>query len=536
MAALGCTALDASKAKVPPVPVKGLALAARPQRQVQGPVEIYEDRGSEKETTSPHDLILPLPSEDGEADDAERQTPYISPAPRAFRYDIPIVRNAAVERWIEYFTGPGRERFKIWLERGGRYVALFRKTLAENQLPKDLAYLSLIESGFNPRARSRAGATGAWQFIRGTARRMGLKVNYYVDERRDPEKSVQAAAAYLKFLYKKFGDWHLALAAYNAGENRIQRVLRKTGKRTYWAIARTRHLSAETRNYVPKFIAGLIIAKNPNVFGFANLNMAPPLRYEITVLPRGMSLRTAARLAQVPLKTLWDLNTELRWKLTPPRKGYPLHLPIGRSKGFFKRLARAPIEPFPVASRYRIQRGDTFGAIARRLNIPLRKLMELNPQIHPRRLRPGIVIMLAQPRTRKRRNRGPILAGASPETMTDTTRYRIQPGDTLGAIASRHQVPLRTIIALNPKLRPRRLRPGTVLKLGLLRTRKTISLMAKADTKKEVAAPSHHIVGRGESIWVISRKYGIPMKEVLRLNRLSASSVIFPGDRLRIRQ
>ncbi|MDA0998966.1 MAG: LysM peptidoglycan-binding domain-containing protein, partial [bacterium] len=361
---------------------------------------------------------------------------------------------------------------------------------------------------------------------------------YYVDERRDPEKSVQAAATYLKALYKQFGDWHLALAAYNAGENRIARAIQRTGKRSYWAIARTRHISAETKNYVPKFIAGLIIAKNPNVFGFADLNLHPPLRYEIATLPRGMTLQTAARLAQVPMETIWDLNAELRWKMTPPQKGYPLHLPVGRGEGFLQRLAKAPVDPFPVASRYRIQRGDTFGSIAKRFNISLGKLMELNAQIHPRRLKPGTVVMLAQPQSPQKPQEGePILAGTSPETLTDTTRYRIQPGDTLGTIASRHQVPLSRIVELNPGLHPRRLRPGTVIRLGLLRTRGPGTLIAKADTKvARPASPSHHIVGSGENAWTISRKYGIPMQEFLRLNRLSASSVIFPGDRLRIRQ
>ncbi len=420
-------------------------------------------------STSPHDLILNLPEAQDEEEELQAapfpSAPTGKKEPKSFVYDIPVVRNAAVERWIDYFTGPGRTRFAYWLRQSGRYIQSFRKIFRENKLPEDLAYLPLIESGFTLMARSRSGAVGPWQFMPATARQNGLKVNRYIDERRHPVKATRAAAAYLSELYSEFGDWHLALAAYNSGENRIRRLMRKTGRKTYWALARTRYLPNETRNYVPKFLAGLIIAKHPEVFGFAGLEYLKPLRFEVVALPRGMSLRYAAKMAGVSLKEIVTLNSELTRRYTPPGKGNFLRLPPGKSQIFLKRLARAPKEPYPATGRYRIRPGDTFGTIARKFGVSLQSLLDLNAHIDPRRMKVGSQILLPIPRR----------------------------------------------------------------KLG------SKAVMAKTRNKRRKVSFNHTVVS-GETVWMISQRYGVSAKDILSLNGLSSSTTIHPGKRLRIRR
>ena len=267
----------------------------RPDLEEPGDEKTFQDS-----EPSPHDISLPVPETE------EFHKPPTTPEakkPKAFLYDVPVVRNAIVDRWVKYFTGPGRASFSVWLGRGGRYIKLFRQILKEHQLPQDLAYLSLIESGFSPKARSRAGAVGPWQFMPGTARRMGLKINYYVDERRHPMKSTRAAAAYLTKLYEEFGDWHLALSAYNAGERRIARAIRRSKQKDYWSLARTRYLPNETRNYVAKYLAGMIIAKNPEVFGFVGIDYEKSWNYKAVKLESRHQLKCAiSRISKVPLR------------------------------------------------------------------------------------------------------------------------------------------------------------------------------------------------------------------------------------------
>ncbi len=441
---------------------------------------------------------------------------------------LPVVRNALVDRWIEYFTGPGRASFARWLGRSGRYVGMFREILEENALPQDLAYLCLIESGFSLKARSRAGAVGPWQFMPGTARMMGLKINFYVDERRNPIKATRAASAYLSQLYEEFGDWHLALAGYNAGERRVIRAMRRSGKRDYWSLARTRYLPNETRHYVAKYLAGMIIAKNPEVFGFVGIDYDAPWDYPSIALPHGISLRAIARAANVPLRTLRRINAELRTSVTPPGRGYHVFLPNEAAARFAVKLEKFPREYASANGYYRIRRGDTFGVIAQRFRIPLRRLMEANAHIHPRKLRLGTRILLPTSGTSRReaaRRRKP-----APPAMPRT--HVVRDGESFWHIAQKYNVSTRQLVRLNPGLRPKRIRVGAKIRLPSPRR------LAKAKKNQAPAPkrPSHHVVGPGENIWLIAKRYGIPAKSLLAWNRLAPSDKIFPGNKLKIRR
>jgi membrane-bound lytic murein transglycosylase D len=226
-------------------------------------------------------------------------------------YEIPLEMNEHVERWIEFFTtGKGRTRFRIYLERSGAYEDMIRQRLREAEMPEDLLYLAMIESGMNPNAYSRAHAVGLWQFIKGTGRRYDLEIGYWLDERRDPFKATDAAVAHLGDLYEQFGSWYLAAAAYNAGSGKVTRGIKKTGSSDFWDLADARVLRSETRNYVPKLIAATTIAKNPEKYGFADVERAQPMEFDVVGVPDATSFDVLADAAGTSEDEIRRLNPQ----------------------------------------------------------------------------------------------------------------------------------------------------------------------------------------------------------------------------------
>jgi len=246
------------------------------------------------------------------------------------RYDFPIVVNSRVEGWIDYFTGKGRGHMERYLERSSRYLPRMKEIFKKSGLPADLVYLALIESGFNLRAKSRAKAVGPWQFMKATGKRYGLKVDSWVDERRDPILSTEAAAAYLKDLYLMFESWYLAASAYNAGEYKILRAIEELKTNNYWRISETNHIRRETKDYIPKLIAAAIIAKNPHKHGFRELSYHEPLEFDTIETAQSISLRELARAIDCSEDEMLDLNPAFVKGNTPPNKEtYILRVPIG---------------------------------------------------------------------------------------------------------------------------------------------------------------------------------------------------------------
>ena len=257
-------------------------------------------------------------------------------------FDISQV-DSDIKNRFELFKGRLKSRMSLWLSRASYYVPLMAEILAENGIPLEIVYLPLIESGFSTHAVSRAGATGQWQFMPFTARRYGLKIDKYVDERRDPEKATKAAAAYLKDLYAMFGDWNLALSSYNAGEGRVMNAVSSTGIKDFWTLKQTTYLPSETRKYVPTFIAAAMIAHEPSKYGFSNVPYQKPMDFDLVMIETPMDLQVVAQLAEADKKTIRHLNPELKNNTTPLNVDfYLLRIPEGKRKIFFKNYLSYP--------------------------------------------------------------------------------------------------------------------------------------------------------------------------------------------------
>lgn len=270
------------------------------------------------------------------------------PAPRTSRFlPYPQVLNSQVQYFVDRFTGARREVVDMWFTRSGRYLGMIRDVLRRHEMPEELAFVAMIESGFNPLAVSRAGAKGMWQFMAGTARRYGLRVDQWVDERLDPEKSTLAAVAYLRDLYVQFGSWHLAQAAYNAGEMKVIRAIKGVGSTDFWALARSAFLKTETKEFVPQIQAATMIGREPERYGF-EVTEPGRARIETVRVPPSTSLQKLAVAAGVPVEALRDLNPVLVRAVTPPHDPYDLRIPALSREAVLIALAPPP-KPTVVA-------------------------------------------------------------------------------------------------------------------------------------------------------------------------------------------
>ncbi|MBI3378584.1 MAG: transglycosylase SLT domain-containing protein [Nitrospirae bacterium] len=301
----------------------------------------------------------------------------------------------AVEKSTALFAERIRERFAMWLSRSGKYVELMKEILKNKNVPEDIVFLSLIESGFNPYAYSVARAAGPWQFISATAKRYGLVIDWWRDERRDPVKSTTAAANYLSDLYEMFGSWNLAMAAYNAGEGKILKALKRSKSDDYWPLLNTRHIKSETKNYVPRFIAASNIAANPEEFGFRNIVYHQPLNYDEVKVNGPIDLEVAAKCADTTVETIKELNPELRRWCTPPGMPvYILRIPSGTKEIFQKNLSEIPEDERFTVAAYTVKKGDTIEKIAKKSGLSVKAVLALNSMERVKPLQPGTEINL----------------------------------------------------------------------------------------------------------------------------------------------
>ncbi len=436
-------------------------------------------------------------------------------------FDLPVVENAKVRYFVEYYSGPARQGFRRWLERSGRFLPMMREVFAEEGLPLDLTYLAMIESGFNTRAVSSAQAVGPWQFMKKTGHVFGLDKDWWHDERRDPLKATRAAARYLDELYRQFDDWSLAIAAYNAGAGKVSRAIRASGSRDFWELSYSGYLKKETSHYLPKLFAALLIAKEPAKYGFSDLEYQQPLEFDVVKLSSSTDLEIIARLSDVSREEIHKLNPELnRWCTPPGLTSYPVRLPAGKAKSFKRRYAK--IDPVHRSNfrRHRIKHGDTLLSLARHYGIPSRDIAALNKIRNPRALKVGRNLIL------------PLLPGASPaasEVAEDYTRsrqdaYKVRKGDNLWRIARRFHLATSQLCSWN-NIQPREvLQPGRVLLLA------GSGGQGNRGTKEVV-----YQVRSGDTLWDIGRRFNLKASDIVDWNKLKSNHVLQPGDSLTLK-
>src|SRR5262245_245294 len=294
-------------------------------------------------------------------------------------HDLPIELNDRVLGFIDYYqNGRGRGFIELGLERVGRYQPMIERILKEEGVPLDLIYLCQAESAFEPRALSRASAKGMWQFISSRGKEYGLRQTWWIDERSDPEKSTRAAARHLRDLYQEFGNWYLAMAAYNSGPVRVQRALEKTGADNFWTLADKKALPKETIKYVPNIVALAIIGKNPEKYGFT-VASAASLETDRVSVDKATDLRVIAEAIDVPLQELRDLNAHvLRWTTPPDDPDFQLILPKGFAEKFNERIPTLPENKRILFREHVVRKGETLGGIAKRYGTSVAQVSQAN--------------------------------------------------------------------------------------------------------------------------------------------------------------
>lgn len=318
---------------------------------------------------------------------------------QAREFDIPIVVNSKVEQFIQYFQTTARKAFSNWLSRSEKYIAMMRNLLKENGLPEDLVYLALIESGFNPYAYSKSKASGPWQFIYPTGKRYGLRADWWIDERRDPEKSTIAAAKYLKDLFELFDCWYLAAAGYNAGEAKIARAMKRYRTEDFWELTKYHYLKRETKDYVPQMIAATLIAKDPGAYGFISIVYEEPLHYDKVKVPEVTDLSLIAQACGVTVEEIKALNPELsRWCTPPNFPDYEIKIPFGKKDLFLKNFELlCPGEKF-LFKTHKVKKGETLSKIAQLYRIDLAPILEINRLNKKSHLAEGMSLLIPLPR------------------------------------------------------------------------------------------------------------------------------------------
>src|SRR6266478_3893785 len=353
---------------------------------------------------------------------------------QATRSDLPLMLTDPVAGYINYFSTRGRSTLEHALIRGGRYQEMIQKVLRQEGVPQELIYLVQADSGFNPMAVSRVGARGMWQFMGSRARGYGLQRSWWVDERQDPEKATHAAARHLKDLYNQFGDWYLAMAAYNSGPGTVQSAVKRTGYADFWELYRRNVLPKETRNYVPIILAVTIMAKNPAQYGLDDISPEQPVPYDAVKINYSVDLRLVAQCIDASPATLQDLNPSLLRLATPKDQSFELRLPVSTRDRYV-----AAIEPVPVPMRvwwryHEVAEGDTLTSIAREYHSTPHAIVQANDLEIQAELEPESKLVI------------PIAPGKHPPSEQATyarriTRYKVHKGDTVQSVADNFGVP-----------------------------------------------------------------------------------------------
>jgi membrane-bound lytic murein transglycosylase D len=533
---------DISAVEVVQIP----ALPAEPEQTISQEIKELEDLGSWEEGTT-----------------VKAEHPQVT-------YDFPITINRQVEYYLDFFQNEHRKSFSRWLKRSTRYLPMIREELKKEGLPQDLAYLAMIESGFSQIAYSRARAMGMWQFIKGTGRKYNLKINMYVDERRHPVKATRAAIAYLSDLYEEFDSWYLAVAGYNAGEGKIRRAIKKYNTTNFWKLAQGNYLKLETKRYVPKLIAAIIIAKEPEKYGFTDIDYDQPLELETIKVPRWTALKAVARAGNMELKELQQLNRELKTQFTPPDSvSYELRVPAARYQMIAANLPRVHATVTTSYKTHTVRKGESLTSICRKYGLSKTVILKAN-RLSSASFKAGQRLRIPYRTTSYEL----LPVGEASRLIADASKdnlilHKVQPGETVSELSLRYNVPPHLIAGWNDLKDLSKIRAGQLLalyindspepqqqtaaiKVPLIKpsvAKKSVSpaqksiaatprksLQKTAGKVKETADVDgkfivHHTVRKGDSLWRIAKRYGVDTESIKKWNELK-NDLIRPGTKL----
>jgi membrane-bound lytic murein transglycosylase D len=415
------------------------------------------------------------------------------------------------------------------LTRAGRYEPMIRKIFAEEGVPQDLIYLAEAESGFYPMALSRAGARGMWQFMASRASGYGLERNWWLDERQDPEKATRAAARHLKDLYAQFGDWYLAMAAYNSGPGNVQHAVQRTGYADFWELYKRNVLPGETKNYVPIILAFTIMAKNPSQYGLDHLTPDPPLRYDTVKVDYPVDLRLVAEMTDSSLSTLQELNPALLRMTTPKDGTYELRVPSGSGERYQQTMASIPRDMRVWWRYHKVAPGESLSEIARQYRTTSNSIAEVNNIAEDDEVRSNTRLII--PVSPRRASDSESLAFSKKPTI-----YKVRKGDTVLSVADDFSVPVERLRRWN-HLKGNTLKAGRTLRIyrpvaGREAPESAVAKNSKSKQKSSLQASAskgfktlHHRVRKGETLTSIAENYNTTVAALRRDNRNAGSQL-----------
>lgn len=458
-------------------------------------------------------------------------------------YDLPVEANSWVEAELDFLVNERRDVIGRWIERGDFYEAFIKEELRRQDIPTDLYHLAMIESGFVPTARSRAGAVGMWQFMPATGRAMGLRIDGQVDERMDPVRSTRAAARHLRDLKRSMGHWSLAAAAYNAGPGRINRGLRATSAEDFWQLAERGDLADETKHYVPRLYAMTVITRGRGRFGFAQTTTSD-FRFDSVHVEFETPLTELARMSEVTVNELTSMNPHLAKGITPAG-GYWVWVPASKGPTLQRAYLASDFRKEGGTGSYVVRRGDFLGRIAERSGLKMSRVRELNPDVNFEPLQIGVKLRLpyaaAQQLAARAQDSEPVrvaarevreAAPAAKKASTTATgpaarasgsrTHEVRSGETLWQIARDNGITVEALQKAN-ELDGATIRPGLELKLP----------SGTTSSEKEAPDAAEHVVAGGDTLWGIARQYNSSVEAIQEANSLG-SRPIQPGQKLSI--
>lgn len=472
-------------------------------------------------------------------------------------FGLTVHDEPSVRAYLDFFDGRGKPILAKWLARMGRYQPLIEKVLAEEGLPQDLVYVAMIESGFSPFATSPAAAAGVWQFIPTTGSDMGLRIDRWVDERRDPIKATHAAAKYLKLLHDRFESWPLALAAYNGGPGLVRNEVYKHNSNNYWRIQRLRGMYDETRRYVPKIIAAGLVAKNADIFGLAHVEAVRPEDFTTVEVPASTRLSVVAQACGVDFDTIRWLNPALVRKQTPPGEdGYPVRIPADRLDRFVAKFDGFVRDEAAQHVRHTVAFGESLSDVAAKYQVAPRVLRVANGLERRERVSYGDEILVPKSamgkyKPRESGTRTVVVANAKLSLEGKERHfYEIEKGDTLDAVGRALGLNPADLVIWNDLDPVAKLQPGMVLQV-FLPQEANLESVALLDTdsvkpvepgsvehkrivrKKSTKKRLYYRVRPGDSLWKIAQKYKVTVDDIKKWNRsVRRSNTLQPGQKL----